>query len=329
MKKYILVTGSAGFIGSHLVRALLNKKHHVIGIDNLDDYYDINLKKHRLKEIKQLNLKQKNDYIFFKIDIKSQPRLQKLFRNYKIKSVYNLAAQAGVISSTKYPIKFSEDNILGFINLIDVSKYYKIDHFIYASSSSVYGHNLKSRMKEDNNTDRPKSIYGASKKTNELIAFTFSQTYKMPTTGLRFFTVYGPNGRPDMAYYKFAKAIFEKKPISIYNFGKLYRDFIYIDDVVEYLLALLKKPPKKDLDYFRILNVGSGDKTSIKTFISIIEEACGIRAIKNYNSLPTGDVVATFADTKKLQKLKKIKAKVSLRDGIRMFIDWYRNYHNN
>lgn len=321
----ILVTGCSGFIGFHVCNKLLqlNNKIYLIGIDNLNNYYDVKLKKERLKI-----LKKKKNFIFYKEDISNYNKLKKVFALSKPDIVLNLAAQAGVRYSIKYPQKYFDSNILGFFNLIDISKNFKVKHFIYASTSSVYGNNNKFPITEEMNTDKPLSFYAASKKCNEIIAHSYSFIYGLPTTGLRFFTVYGPFGRPDMALFKFTKNILNNKKINLFNYGKHTRDFTFIDYVTDAIIKIIKKYPSQKVPY-EIYNIGGSKPVSLIKFINILEKNLGKKAKIKYFKLQKGDVQKTHASNAKLIKKINIKSKpLDIKYGIKLFIDWYKNFYD-
>jgi len=318
-----LITGSSGFIGFFLCKKILkNKKNYVYGIDNHNDYYDVNLKKNRLKILKkEINFK------FTKIDIVNYSKLNNLFKNNKIDYVINIAAQAGVRFSISNPDEYIKSNVVGFHNIINLSTKYKIKHFIYASSSSVYGLSSQFPLSETITTDKPISLYAATKKSNELIAYSYSNIYNLKTTGLRFFTVYGPYGRPDMFLFKLTKAIIESKKIDVYNNGNHFRDFTYIDDVVNSVFKIIKRPSKQYIPH-QIFNIGSSKPIHLMKFINIIEKILGKKAMLNFKKMQSGDVLKTHADTSKLKKTISFKPKYRTEQGIKKFIDWYLKYYN-
>ena len=333
----ILVTGSAGFIGYHVVSKLIKKSDYkIIGIDNLNNYYDKKLKLSRTRELKK-NLKNKYKYKFYKIDICDKKKLGQLFKKYKFKTVMHFAAQAGVRFSIKKPDQYISSNLVGFFNILDLCKKHKISHFIYASSSSVYGSNKKFPFSETDNVDHPIQLYAATKRSNELMAHSYSSLYKIPTTGLRFFTVYGPWGRPDMALYKFVKNIFLEKPINIYNKGKHYRDFTYIDDCVAAIIKVLSRKPKiskakknnpsESMAPFRIINIGNNKTINLITYINKIEKIIGKKAKKNFLGLQKGDILKTKASIFKAKKILNYKSRTSLDEGLKKFISWYKKYN--
>jgi|TARA_B100001094_G_scaffold332843_1_gene406827 UDP-glucuronate 4-epimerase len=330
----ILVTGSAGFIGYHLTQFLLNKNHIVVGLDNINSYYDVNLKKSRLSNIKNKN------FVFYKIDLQDKQLIDDLFKKNNFDVVINLAAQAGVRYSISHPEKYIESNVTGFINLLEACRTYKIGNFIYASSSSVYGMNSVTPFSEDDEVNHPISLYAATKKSNELMAHTYSHLFNIPTTGLRFFTVYGPWGRPDMAYFSFTKAMLENKPIKVFNNGNMMRDFTYIDDIIEGIYKVIEDPslPNKAWNRespmastssapYRILNLGNSKPIYLSRFIESIEKATNKKAIIEYLPMQPGDVEKTYANMEKMENQYKFKPKTQIEDGIREFVDWYRNYY--
>ena len=318
----ILVTGCAGFIGFHTSLKLIESQNNkIFGIDNLNAYYDINLKKDRLKKLK----KNKN-FFFKKLDICKKKSLDNLFKQHKFKIVINLAAQAGVRYSILDPDTYFKNNILGFYNILDISRIYKVNHFIFASSSSVYGNIKKFPIKEEYNTDFPQSFYAASKKSNEVIAFSYSSIYNMPITGLRFFTVYGPYGRPDMSLFKFTKAMLNNVKLQLFNNGNHVRDFTYIDDVVESIIKISKKRPKTSIPY-SIFNIGSSNPQKLMKFLKVISSNLNIEPKIQYKSMQKGDVYKTHANVNKLFKEIKFKPKTPINVGIKSFIKWYKDYY--
>ena len=322
-----LITGVSGFIGMHVCKRLLDSGYEVIGIDNINSYYDVSLKKDRLKQIHSKN----NQFKFYKIDILEYKKLEKVFEESNFDYVIHLAAQAGVRYSLENPKSYIDSNLNGFFNIIELSKIYSVKHFYYASSSSVYGLNKKFPWKENHNTDAPAALYGATKKSNELIAFSYSNLFKLKTTGLRFFTVYGPWGRPDMSLFIFTKAIFEGKQIKLYNKGDMVRDFTYIDDVTEAIFKLVNiNITTKDNDIennFEIFNIGLGEPISLMKYIEIIEKEIGKKASINYLPMQKGDIKFTFADNTKLKKYINFMPKVTPKEGIRSFVNWYKKYY--
>ena len=315
----ILITGCAGFIGYHLTKSFLKYKQvNVFGIDNLNSYYDVKLKKNRLKLLKNLN----TNFKFQKIDIANLRKLSLFFKKNKINYVFHLAAQAGVRYSIIKPKKYFDSNMIGFFNILECSRQNKINHLVFASTSSVYGKSNKFPLKEDTNTDRPLSFYAATKKSNEVMAYSYSNIYNLPCTGVRFFTVYGPNGRPDMALYLFADLILKSKKINLFNKGLHERDFTYIDDVISALVKLIKKPSKKNPP-FEIFNIGNGKPQKLKKFIFSIEKNLKKYAKTKNFPIQKGDVIKTHADISKLKKAIKYQPKTDIEDGIKNFIDWF------
>ena len=341
----VLVTGAAGFIGFHLCKRLIEENLEVIGIDNINDYYDIDLKKSRLKELDNIKSKNCGKFNFFELDISKAIDLKFIFnlKNReisKINLVVHLAAQAGVRYSIENPSAYVESNLVGFNNIIEECRINKVEHFVYASSSSVYGGNKKIPFSELDNVDHPVSLYAATKKSNELVAHTYSHLFNLPSTGLRFFTVYGPWGRPDMAYFIFTKLILQNQPIRVFNHGKMIRDFTYIDDVIESVFRLLNKPPKKDESFeweklnasnswapYKIFNVGNSKPTNLSDYIEAIEINLGKKAKIIYDEMQPGDVEATYADTSLLEDWVDFKPSTSIEEGIKKYIDWYLNFY--
>lgn len=333
----IVITGTAGFIGFHLSKRLLSQNYHVIGIDNLNEYYDVHLKKERLRQ-----LEEHANFKFFKIDLADKEKLYSIFKNHTIEIVINLAAQAGVRHSLNDPHSYVHSNLLGFLNILEACRHYPVDHLIYASSSSVYGANPKIPFSTKDTADHPVSIYASSKKANELMAHTYSHLFGIPTTGLRFFTVYGPLGRPDMAYYSFTKDIFEGNPIKVFNDGEMSRDFTFIDDIVEGIVRLLHHPPKPNKDWnrenpnpsssyapYKIYNIGNNNPVKLLDFIRILEEKIGKKANMVFLPMQPGDVKMTYADITELQKDAGFSPSTSLETGLEIFVEWYKKYHLN
>ena len=317
----ILITGCAGFIGFHLSNKLLkNKKYKVFGIDNINNYYDVNLKKDRIKI-----LNNKINFKFEKIDITNKKKIDLNFKKNQYKYVINLAAQAGVLYSVKNPDSYLKNNIEGIYNILVSSKKYKIKHLIFASTSSVYGPSNSFPLKETDNTDKPLSFYAATKKSNEVMAHSFSNIYKLACTGLRFFSVYGPMGRPDMALFKFTKAIIDKKHINLNNYGNHVRDFTYIEDIVSGIIKLINKPPKNNIP-FNIFNIGNSKPTRLKAFLAEIEKNLAVKAKVKYRDLQLGDIYKTHASVQKLKKKTGYSASTDTKTGIKKFIDWYKVY---
>ena len=322
IKKKILVTGCNGFIGYSLCKKLIQtNKYKVFGIDNNNNYYDVDLKKNRLKQLNLLN-----GFKFFKLDITNN-KLNNFFKKNKFDYVIHLAAQAGVRYSIYNPSVYYHNNINGFYNVLDCCQKYKVKHFLFASTSSVYGDNKKFPLKENFLTDSPKSFYAATKKINEIMAYSYSSIYKLKTTGLRFFTVYGPYGRPDMSLYSFAKNIIKKKYINLYNYGNHYRDFTYIEDIVISIEKLIPKFPKKKVP-FEIYNLCNGKSVSLLKYLKLIENYLKIESKKKFLTLQKGDVIKTLGDNSKLFKTINFKPKTNLKDGISLFLNWFKNYVN-
>lgn len=320
-----LVTGSAGFIGFHLSQYLLEQKARVIGFDNLNDYYDVSLKKERLSLLSKYN-----HFTFIKGDLSNKQEVESVFATYNPNIVVNLAAQAGVRYSIDNPYVYIESNIVGYANILECCRKYPISHLVFASSSSVYGGNTKVPFSTEDKVDRPISLYAATKASNELMAYSYSKLYDIPITGLRFFTVYGPLGRPDMAYYKFSKMILEDKPIPIYNYGNLMRDFTYIDDIINGIVKILPNTPKIDDigAQYKIYNIGNSSPVSLLEFITTIEKHIGKEAKKEFLPMQKGDVYQTYADVSDLERDFNFKPVTSLDVGIKRFIDWFLPFYN-
>lgn len=320
----ILVTGAAGFIGFHLAQRLLAEGNQVYGIDNLNDYYDVSLKQARLEQ-----LLTQTEFSFEHLDISDRILVAELFTCHKFNVVVHLAAQAGVRYSLENPHAYVDSNLVGFTNILEGCRHSQVKHLLFASSSSVYGKNTKVPFSVSDRVDTPVSLYAATKKANELIAHAYSHLYQMPITGLRFFTVYGPWGRPDMAYYKFVKAIAEEQPIDVYNYGKMKRDFTYIDDVVEGIVKLTKVQPQGTSAQppYKIYNLGNNQPVALKEFIAIIEAIMGKSAQKNFLPMQPGDVVATYADVDDLIADIGFKPNTSIEEGLTQFIHWYQAYY--
>jgi len=332
----VLVTGVAGFIGFHLTKRLLESNINVVGIDNLNSYYDVNLKKSRLEQLNKFS-----EFSFVKKDLENYAELSSIFQSNKIEIVVNLAAQAGVRYSLENPKAYIDANIVGFLNVLECCRHFSIKHLVFASSSSVYGANTKMPFSIHHNVDHPVSLYAASKKSNELMAHSYSHLYDLPCTGLRFFTVYGPWGRPDMALFLFTKAILEEKPIKVFNHGKMQRDFTYIDDIIEGVIRVTKNVPEPNPDWngnnpdpgtsyakYKIYNIGNNQPVELNKFIQVIEDALGKKAVKEYMELQPGDVVATYADVDALTCDVGFKPSTSIEYGVEQFIKWYRSYYN-
>jgi UDP-glucuronate 4-epimerase len=336
--KKILVTGAAGFIGFHSAKRLLEEGNTVVGLDNINDYYDVRLKYDRLKasgieqdeisERKTIQSKTCEKYRFIKLNLEDRPALENLFATEKFDAVCHLAAQAGVRYSIENPYAYIDSNIVGFMNILEACRHHSIRHLVYASSSSVYGNSEKVPFSEEDRVDYPVSLYAATKKANELMAHTYSHLYQLPATGLRFFTVYGPWGRPDMAPMLFAKAILNSKPIKVFNNGNLSRDFTYIDDIVEGVVRVMDAIPTKEDKHpcYRIFNIGNSQPVPLMEFIRIMEEVTGQKAILEMYPMQAGDVKVTYADTSALQKTCAYAPSTKLKDGIVRFINWYRQY---
>ena len=332
MKETYLVTGAAGFIGYYLSDRLLNEGKIVIGVDNLNEYYDVNLKKSRL-----LLLEGKKGFTFHQIDISNKTSMDDLFKSAKIDYVVNLAAQAGVRYSIENPDVYIQSNIIGFYNILELCRHYPVKHLLYASSSSVYGANKKVPFEETDFVDNPISLYAATKKSNELMAYTYSHLYDIPSTGLRFFTVYGPMGRPDMAYFGFTNQYFKGESIKIFNNGDfandMYRDFTYVDDIVEGIVNILNTAPLELKPKHRILNIGNNNPEKLMVFISTLEECLShslkrkVKFSKEFEPIKPGDVHKTYASTKALEELVGFKPLTSIKDGLQRFTDWYISYY--
>ncbi len=312
----ILVTGGAGFIGSHLIKKLVARGDQVITIDNFNNYYNPALKEARVKIFLA-----DTDFKLYRKDICDLEALKDIFKEHRIDKIVHLAALAGVRYSLKDPFTFEQVNGLGTLNLLEMAKDYQVKNFVYASSSSVYGGNQKFPSSEDDNVDKPVSLYAANKKANELMAYTYHHIYKLPTIGLRFFTVYGPWGRPDMALFLFARGILENRPIDVYNYGKMQRDFTYIDDIVDGIIAALDK----NYDY-EIFNLGNSEVIELEYFIKVIEDILGKKAQRNDLPMQAGDVLKSYADITKAKKMLGYNPKTSIEEGIKKFLDWYLEY---
>lgn len=327
-----LVTGAAGFIGAAVVNKLCQKGYEVIGIDNLNTYYDVRLKLDRLAELNKLL-----NFTFLTLDLFDKTAVSNLFATSKFDRVIHLGAQAGVRYSLENPLAYSDSNLAGHINILEGCRHNNIEHLVYASSSSVYGMNKSQPFKESHPVDHPVSLYAATKRSNELLAHTYSHLYGIPTTGLRFFTVYGPWGRPDMAPFKFTKAISEGKTIDVYNNGDMYRDFTYIDDIVEGIIRtqdVIPTPTDKRRDAvdssnapYSIYNIGNGSPVKLMDFIGAIETALGIEANKNFMPMQPGDVPVTWASTEALESATGYKPSVDIQTGVNRFVDWYKTYY--
>jgi UDP-glucuronate 4-epimerase len=320
-----LVTGVAGFIGFHLAQKLLEEGYQVLGVDNLNDYYDVELKKARLGL-----LEEKEHFSFKKIDVSDRGLIEKLFQSHCFERVFHLAAQAGVRYSITNPHIYLESNLSGFLNILEGCRYSAVKHLIFASSSSVYGANSKIPFSEKDNTDHPLSLYGATKKANEIMAHSYAHLYHFPCTGLRFFTVYGPWGRPDMAIYLFTQAILEGKPIQIFNHGKMERDFTYIDDIIEGIIRISVLIPASDFSHapYQIYNIGHSQPVLIERVIEILEQELGKKAEKRYLPMQPGDALATYADVKNLFLAVGFKAKIPIEAGLSNFVRWFKYVHS-
>lgn len=346
----VLVTGTAGFIGFNVAKRLLERGDEVFGVDNINSYYDVNLKHSRLKilginsnEIEygiKCKSSEYSNHSFIRLNLEDRESILALFKENKFDAVCNLAAQAGVRYSIENPFTYIDSNIVGFINILEGCRHSGVGHLAYASSSSVYGLNEKMPFSTHHNVDHPISLYAASKKSNELMAHTYSYLFKLPTTGLRFFTVYGPWGRPDMALFLFTKAILEGKPIDVFNSGNMLRDFTYIDDIVEGIIRVIDNPPVPNLNWngvspdpsgsvapYALYNIGNSNPVKLMDFIEAIEEALGKTAQKNFLPLQQGDVPATWADVDDLSKNLNYKPKTPVKEGIKQFVKWYLQYY--
>ncbi|WP_455853270.1 NAD-dependent epimerase [Pantoea endophytica] len=330
-----LVTGAAGFIGFHVSQRLLAAGHQVVGIDNLNDYYDVSLKQARLDQNTQ-----HPDFIFVKMDLADRQAISSLFAEHAFERVIHLGAQAGVRYSIENPHAYAEANLIGHLNILEGCRHHKIGHLLYASSSSVYGLNRKMPFSTDDSVDHPVSLYAATKKANELMSHTYSHLYQLPTTGLRFFTVYGPWGRPDMALFKFTRAMLAGEQIDVYNNGQMTRDFTYIDDIAEAIVRLQDVIPQPDDQWtveagspasssapYRVYNIGNSQPTSLMTYIESLEKALGIEAKKNMLPMQPGDVLGTSADTQQLYEAINFRPQTSVEQGVQHFVDWYRRFY--
>jgi UDP-glucuronate 4-epimerase len=331
----ILITGAAGFIGFHLCKEFILKGHEVVGVDNINDYYDSSLKYSRISQIPAKN------FSFIKADISSAKDLESIFKEHDIDYVVNLAAQAGVRYSISNPQAYIQSNLVGFGNILEMCRNYKVKHLIFASSSSIYGLNSTMPFSTNDSADHPVSLYAATKKSNELMAHSYAHLYDLPVTGLRFFTVYGPWGRPDMAYFLFTKAILEQQPIKVFNQGLMKRDFTYIDDIIFGITSLLDLPPTKNLDWnslvpelgsssapYAIYNIGNNQPVELNEFISAIESAVGKKAIREYLPMQPGDVKETFADISPLNRKIGFKPSTSIQEGMKNFVQWYISHYS-
>ena len=340
----VLVTGAAGFIGFYLVKKLISLGHNVFGIDNINDYYDIELKYARLqqtgieknrveygKKVQSISLQSSTAlpaYSFIKLDLTDKEKLFTLFAEEQFDCVCNLAAQAGVRYSIENPHAYIDSNISGFVNILEACRRFAPKHLVFASSSSVYGLNKKIPFSIADTTDNPVSLYAATKKSNELMAHTYSHLYNIPCTGLRFFTVYGPWGRPDMAYYKFADSIMNNKPIEVYNHGNMQRDFTYIDDIIDGVIAAISRIPPIDPTPFALFNLGNNNAENLLLFIEILESYLERKAEKKYLKMQAGDVPVTMADIDITREVLEWKPKTTIADGLKLFVDWFLEYNN-
>jgi len=333
--KTVMVTGAAGFIGYFLAKRLLSEGRTVIGIDNFNDYYEPQLKRDRLA-----SLHNNSNFTLIEGDIGDRPFMEALFAGNNFDVVVNMAAQAGVRYSLKNPHAYVDTNLVGFVNILEGCRHSAVKHLVYASSSSVYGANTQVPFSVHHNVDHPVSLYGATKKANELLAHSYSNLYDLPTTGLRFFTVYGPWGRPDMAYFLFTKAILADKPIDVFNFGEMKRDFTYIDDIIEGVVRIIDRIPAPEKDWngdepdpgtsycpYRIYNIGNNNQETLLHFIEVLEECLGKKAIKNFLPMQPGDVPATFANVDDLARDIGFKPQTSIEEGLHRFVSWYRDYY--
>lgn len=333
--KTVLVTGAAGFIGFHVCTRLLQDGYRVVGLDNFSNYYDPGLKRSRLRTIGD-----HPSFAFHKLDLSDRDSITTIFKDTQPKSVINLAAQAGVRYSIKHPQPYIDTNLVGFFNILECCRWHKIEHLVFASSSSVYGANTRMPFSVRDNVDHPLSLYAATKKANELMAHSYSHLYQLPCTGLRLFTVYGPWGRPDMSYFLFARAILEGRPIDVFNGGDMQRDFTYIDDIVEGIVAVMNHAPEGNPTWssdnpspessrapYRIYNIGNNAPVKLMAMIEVLEKALGRKAQKNYLPIQDGDVPATYADIDDLTAVIGFRPRTSIEKGIPQFVDWYRNYY--
>lgn len=350
MKK-ILVTGTAGFIGFHLTKRLINEGFEVVGLDIINDYYDINLKYSRLKFLgirkEQIELNQKvfskthANLSFFKADLANHKFIVEMMQTESFDYVVNLAAQAGVRYSIDNPLAYTHSNVDGFLSILEGARYSNVKHLVYASTSSVYGLNTAMPLKETTPTEHPMALYAATKKANEMMAHSYSHLFDLPTSGLRFFTVYGPWGRPDMALFLFAEAMRKSEPINVFNHGKMIRDFTYVEDIVESITRLVVKPPKRNKDWdgdipridtssapYRIFNIGNGSPVELMRYIEAVESSLGIAGQYNMMDIQPGDVPATHADTTALEEYIGFKPQTTVEEGVARFITWYKEYYN-
>lgn len=333
----ILVTGAAGFIGFHLTKKLLECGEHVVGLDNMNDYYDVSLKEARLAV-----LRLQANFVFEKVDLADKVNLESVFQRHTIHKVVNLAAQAGVRYSIDNPDVYVSSNLVGFVHLIECCRHHHVEHLVYASTSSAYGANTKQPFDESQNVDHPMALYAATKRANELIAHSYASLFHLPCTGLRFFTVYGPWGRPDMALFKFTKAILARQPIDVYNHGKMIRDFTFVADIVEGICRALENPAQPNPDWnsdmpdpatsyapYRIYNIGNNQPVPLMDYIAALETALGKKAEYHFMDMQAGDVPSTFADVSRLEKELGYKPQVTVQEGINQFVGWYLDYYKN
>ena len=333
----VLVTGAAGFIGFHLAKRLLDDSCQVVGVDNVNPYYDVTLKEARLRE-----LKKERNFTFIKLDLAERKQLQDLFTQTGFDVVVNLAAQAGVRYSLENPHAYVNSNLVGFVNLLECCRHHAVRHLVFASSSSVYGANTAMPFSVHHNVDHPVSLYAATKKANELMAHTYSHLSRLPCTGLRFFTVYGPWGRPDMALFLFTRAILQNKPIQVFNHGKMQRDFTYIDDIIEGVVRVMSRLPEANPDWsgdapdpgtssapYKIYNIGNNNPVELIKFIEVIEAALGKQATKQFMDLQPGDVVATYANVDDLMQDVGFKPATPIEDGVACFVEWYKQFYDD
>jgi UDP-glucuronate 4-epimerase len=335
LPRKILITGAAGFIGYHLCKRLAECDDEIIGLDNLNDYYDVNLKMDRLKQIEG-----REKFQFIKMDITNRADIAKLFSEKKFDIVVNLAAQAGVRYSLTHPHAYVESNIVGFLNILEGCRHHRVKHLVFASSSSVYGANTKMPFSVHHNVDHPVSLYGATKKADELMAHVYSSLYHLPCTGLRFFTVYGPWGRPDMVLFLFTRAILDGKPIDVFNYGNMKRDFTYVDDIIEGVVRVVDRIPEPSPGWkgenpdpgtsyapYKLYNIGNNNPVELATFIGVLENCLGKKAEKNLLPMQPGDVIATYADEDDLIKDVGFKPGTPIEEGVKKFVAWYRGYY--
>jgi len=322
--KTYLITGGAGFIGFHLSRSLLERGARVIGFDNMNDYYDVKLKEDRLAILDAYD-----SYSFIRGDLADNADVFRVFQEYRPQIVVNLGAQAGVRYSIDNPVAYMESNMMGFFHILEGCRYFPVEHLVYASSSSVYGGNDKVPFSTEDKVDEPVSLYAATKKSNELMAHAYSKLYRIPVTGLRFFTVYGPFGRPDMAYYKFTKNILAGEPIQLYNKGDMYRDFTYIDDIVKGVENILCNPPGENAKgaFYKLYNIGNNKPVKLMDYVATLERCLGREAKKEYLPMQPGDVYQTYADVTDLMRDYQFKPETSIEEGLAKFVAWYRDYY--